>query len=215
MWFGKPKNYYDITLALGGVFQAILLIRSLAQTGKMDEKAFGVSVDTLYKTTVEDTSSVYGDFAGIHIGLREVVNFFNTERKGQDADITRSLLELIHLERKLFYNKKVQNKLAACLVQMTRQRGFFPCMHPTLLSNLADTYSQTIGALKYRVQIVGRANYLRRQDVMDKVRALLLAGVRSVVLWRQVGGSRWQLFLARRQIFNIAEELCKKCVQKG
>ena len=47
MLFGKPKNYYDITLALAGIFQAILLIKSIAETGKADEAAFLTTINSI------------------------------------------------------------------------------------------------------------------------------------------------------------------------
>jgi high frequency lysogenization protein len=34
--------------------------------------------------------------------------------------------------------------------------------------------------------------------VVSEIRALLLAAVRSALLWRQLGGSQWQFLLARR-----------------
>lgn len=36
----------------------------------------------------------------------------------------------------------------------------------------------------------------------DKVRALLLAGIRSAMLWRQLGGRRWQLLFSRRKLLD-------------
>lgn len=43
-----------------------------------------------------------------------------------------------------------------------------------------------------------------------KIRALLLAGVRSAVLWRQVGGRRWQLFLWRNKFAKLAKKLIEQ-----
>jgi high frequency lysogenization protein len=35
-----------------------------------------------------------------------------------------------------------------------------------------------------------------------EIRALLLAGIRSARLWRQLGGHRWQLVISRRKLLN-------------
>ncbi|WP_243260442.1 DUF489 family protein, partial [Pseudomonas aeruginosa] len=35
-----------------------------------------------------------------------------------------------------------------------------------------------------------------------RIRALLLAGIRSARLWRQLGGSRWQMVFSRRRLLN-------------
>jgi len=211
MLFGKAKNHYEITLALAGIFQAISLIKSIAKTGKVDEAAFLTSIKTIYKITSQNVNAIYDGIDGLYLGLKETARFFDLEKKGQDPEITRYLLGLIYLERKLSYNKKMQNELGQRILRATEQARFFSPTHPTILANLADAYSQTLGSLSYRISIIGRANYLHRQELMDKIRALLLAGIRSTVLWRQIGGSRWELILGKKQIPKIAAELCKKC----
>ena len=45
------------------------------------------------------------------------------------------------------------------------------------------------------------------QNVQDKIRACLLAGIRSAVLWRQVGGSKWQLLFHRKKLVQAARQL--------
>jgi len=41
----------------------------------------------------------------------------------------------------------------------------------------------------------------------NRIRACLLAGIRSAILWRQVGGTKWQLLFFRRRIFDTAQHL--------
>jgi high frequency lysogenization protein len=45
---------------------------------------------------------------------------------------------------------------------------------------------------------------------MEKVRALLLAGIRAAVLWRQVGGSRLQILFSRAKIKAAAEKILQQ-----
>ncbi len=45
------------------------------------------------------------------------------------------------------------------------------------------------------------------QKTWKKIRALLLAGIRSSVLWRQMGGSRLQFIFSRQKIKKTAEKL--------
>jgi len=42
---------------------------------------------------------------------------------------------------------------------------------------------------------------------VDKVRAALLASVRSAVLWHQLGGRQWQLLISRKQCAMLARGL--------
>ncbi|GAM56239.1 hypothetical protein JCM19232_5254 [Vibrio ishigakensis] len=48
---------------------------------------------------------------------------------------------------------------------------------------------------------------LQQTGVQAKVRALLLAGIRSAVLWRQVGGKRRHLIFSRKKMVEQAEIL--------
>ena len=44
----------------------------------------------------------------------------------------------------------------------------------------------------------GNPHYLGQAAVVAEVRAVLLAAVRSAVLWRQMGGSLWDFLLRKR-----------------
>ena len=46
--------------------------------------------------------------------------------------------------------------------------------------------------------VSGEPHHLSDPKNANKIRALLLAGMRSAVLWRQLGGNRLQLLLARK-----------------
>jgi high frequency lysogenization protein len=46
--------------------------------------------------------------------------------------------------------------------------------------------------------------HLQNPDNQNRVRALLLAGIRAAMLWRQVGGTRWQILLKNKQILADA-----------
>ncbi len=61
--------------------------------------------------------------------------------------------------------------------------------------------------LKPRVMVSGNPQQLQLPAVVEKVRANLLAAVRSAVLWRQVAGRQWQLLLYRRQCSMLARGL--------
>jgi high frequency lysogenization protein len=58
-----------------------------------------------------------------------------------------------------------------------------------------------------RIHVAGKREYISQAAILDKIRALLLAGIRSAVLWQQVGGSRWQLLLDRKKIVHTAQQI--------
>ncbi len=46
--------------------------------------------------------------------------------------------------------------------------------------------------------VQGNPHYLAQANVVSEIRALLLAAVRSAVLWRQMGGTLFDFLLQRR-----------------
>ena len=76
-----------------------------------------------------------------------------------------------------------------------------------MFSIMANIYVDTISPLGKRIHIIGSVYHLQQQSVQDKIRACLLAGIRSAVLWRQVGGSKWQLLFHRKKLVQAARQL--------
>jgi high frequency lysogenization protein len=74
---------------------------------------------------------------------------------------------------------------------------------------MADLYSQTLSTFRYRIQVNGDYNFLQQQRIANQIRALLLAAVRSAILWRQVGGNRWHFLLNRKHIAHQVDLLLK------
>jgi high frequency lysogenization protein len=64
-----------------------------------------------------------------------------------------------------------------------------------------------LSTFNYRIQVKGEQKFLENPENINKVRALLLAGVRSAVLWRQKGGSRLQLLFSRAKTLQTTTRL--------
>jgi high frequency lysogenization protein len=50
-------------------------------------------------------------------------------------------------------------------------------------------------------------NHLKNDHTACRIRAVLFAGVRAAVLWRQVGGKRWHLLFHRKRIASDVTRL--------
>ena len=60
----------------------------------------------------------------------------------------------------------------------------------------------TVSTLQPRIMVKGDGNVLRNADSKRMIRALLLAGMRAAVLWRQCGGNRIRLIFQREQLID-------------
>lgn len=96
-------------------------------------------------------------------------------------------------------------------IQAATEESFTPSdsryCHTTVIAALADLYQETVSTFSFRIQVSGEPRYLQNQDNANKIRSLLLAGLRSAILWEQVGGKRWHLLIFRKQICKAAKNL--------
>lgn len=205
------QKLFNTTLALAGMFQAALLVRDLAKTGETDVQAFTASVGSIYKLDAKDVPEVYGGTHGVYLGLREIIKLLGNDKTKAKTDpyVGRYAISLIYLERRLMQKPDMLEMLKRRITHAVSQANYFSPTHPNVLASLADTYLNTLGTLQFRIHILGQVKFLQNPDVVSKIRTMLLAGVRSAVLWRQVGGARWQLFFQRRKLCEMAKRILK------
>lgn len=206
------KNYFDITLALAGICQSAQLVQQLAHQGQADNAALEVSLRSLLDLNPSSTLAVYGnDPANLRLGLESLIAVLNLpSRQGASAELTRYTLSLMVLERKLHGNKQAMNDLAQRIAQLDRQLAHYPLESDTILSAMAGIYVDVISPLGPRIQVTGSTAILQNSQVQSKVRATLLAGIRSAVLWQQAGGGRLQLMFSRSRLVNEAKAILEK-----
>lgn len=194
------------TLALAGIAQACSLVRQLASTGNADSEAMAASIGSVLKIDSDSVADVFGGLAGIQHGLEQLDKQL-TNRMVANPEQARYAAQLVYLQKQLSQNKDMLDKIRTGITRAQAQAEHFGVMHENVLANLADIYHSTISTLQPRIMINGDPQYLGNQNTVNKIRALLLAGIRSSLLWRQCGGSRWHLLLSRKKIQTEAQRL--------
>ncbi len=205
----------DQTLALAAMFQAARLTQQLAHDGRCEDAAFGTSVRSILKISASGTEEIYGGAAGVTLGLGILRDKLTGKTEANDVEIARYVISLIHLANQLRQRESMQEEIRRGIETAESQMKFFEAgeesetAHPKLVEKLAELYAQTISTLSPRIIVNGEQGHLANPQVAAKVRAALLAGIRSAFLWRQLGGSRWQLLFGRRKITAEAERILK------
>ncbi len=206
------KNYYDITLALAGICQSARLVQQLAHQGQCDEQPFSVSLNSLLDSNPPSTLAIFGNAeSNLKLGLEAMMGVLNANREGLGAELTRYTLGLMVLERKLNANQDALSELSKRIGQLDRQLSHYDLLSDTLISALAAIYVDVISPLGPRIQVTGTPALLQNTQIQAKVRATLLAGIRSTVLWQQVGGGRLQLMFGRNRLFKQAKQILEQC----
>lgn len=189
-------------LALSGVAQSAYLVKQLDQHGMVGQDKLNTMIRSLFITNPGTTEEVYGSVSRLNLGmqvLQEIVR--NEEGSLKSPDVLRYFLGILHLERKLAAKKGMLAELGQRLDNMQQLSLDDPDLaNPDLIHQLSGLYKETLSTLPFRIQVTGEANFLKNEELADKIRAVLLTGIRSAVLWYQSEGRRWHLLIGRKKI---------------
>lgn len=197
------------TIALAGIAQAAALVQQLATTGTADAAAMEASITSILKIDSDSVADVYGGLSGVKLGL-EQLNEQMTGYKIVNPEQARYSASLVFLEKQLSSRPDMIKAIRNGVEKAQIQSGHFEPMHENVLANLGEIYHSTISTLQPRIMVNGNPAYIARPDIVNKIRALLLAGIRSAILWRQCGGTRWKFLLFRKKIQTELENLLKQ-----
>lgn len=192
-------------IALAGIFQATALAQQLAADGRCDDTAMASSLASVFRIDAPSVVAVYGGVSGVRLGLRSLIT--QIDEGTRDLATTRMAVTVMRLERTLARRPAMTDTLQQGIIAAQRQATHFGQDSSQVAGRLAELYSSTLSTLKPRVLVSGNPQTLQQPAVVERVRASLLAAVRSAVLWRQVGGRQWQLIVYRRQCSMLARGL--------
>jgi high frequency lysogenization protein len=197
------------TLALAGMFQSADLVRQIARQGLLDQAQFEATIQSLLKIDADSVEDVYGGLSGLKAGLQVLCGQLGggTQR---NMEVMHYLLGMAFLERKLTKREDMQANMRTGIESAVAQTEMYALTHPNVITHLANLYSRTLSTLDYRIKVNGERRFLENQNNADKIRALLLAGIRSAVLWRQKGGKRLQLIFSRGKFLRTAQQLLER-----
>lgn len=193
----KPALLQQVT-ALAAVIQAATLVEQLARNGDVPAAEAEPLLQALFIQSPGHFEDVYGEAATrLASGLNNLQAIFGQPGRGISPDVTRYALSLLHLERKLRQNPEMLAELGRGIQTAARQAEHFGVGHENTIAALADLYKHTLSNLSFRIHVTGNPSFLQNPHTANRVRALLLAGIRAAILWRQVGGRRWHLLFKR------------------
>ncbi|MCL4315794.1 MAG: high frequency lysogenization protein HflD [Gammaproteobacteria bacterium] len=191
------SSYHNQALALAGVVQACALVQQVARKNSADSAALEVSLESLFKIDADSTEAVYGGIAGVRTGLKALHEQLSKTRAPANLELMRYAANVMQLERALAKNPRMLERIRTGIEGAQEKKQTLGVAHLDVIAHLAQTYTETISTLTPRIIVQGEQGYLSNSDNANKARALLLAAIRSAVLWRQTGGRRWQLLFAR------------------
>lgn len=199
----------DKTIALIGIYQSAQLVYELATEGKIDESAYKASLGSLFADNPSSTLDVYGKVEDIQKGVGVLLSQMSSDPalQNRNVEITRYVLSLMILAKKLKQQPELLGNIFGVLETAKAQTEQFGELHDNVVATMARAYSENISNMAPRIMVNGHGGHLQNPRIANKIRACLLAGLRSALLWYQVGGSRWGLLWSRKKYLQSAQTL--------
>lgn len=204
----------DRALALAGLLQAVDTVVAIAANGHTGDALVKTALDSVFRIDAPSTEAVFGEARNLARGLH-LLAAHASGNAGSSAQQGRIAFTVLQVERRLAARRDVLELLGSGIQQIKAGREQFDVLDPELQRALGELYAKTISTLTPRVMVQGDPALLARSEVVMQIRAVLLAAIRSAVLWRQLGGSYWDFFLRRGALTRAASEWLRRIESAG
>ncbi len=216
------RQHDEQTIALAGMFQAASLVDQIAQRGMVAQNSYETCIASLFVTNPKLTEDVYGGVSevpyGLGLGLRHLQDMVDKNESAQNKQIIQYVLGMMMLERQLDKHPDVMAKVGEGIDAVAAKARYFnhsdehadetsaaalepvAYTHRNVIAALDNLYQETISHFSFRIQVGGDPRHLQNSENAARIRALLLAGIRAALLWRQVGGKRWHMLFFRSRL---------------
>ena len=195
----------DQTIALAGLYQSLALVQNIAWDGDSSHSCMLPTIESVLKLDIGQFIDAYGSIDNLQLGLQTLRDALQKRNETRAIERTRYAINLMYLSSKLDENPKATTSLGSNIERINNQYSSSAGSLDDIMKDLGEVYREHISPLGPKIIIEGDPVYLRTGDNAAKIRALLLAGIRAIVLWKQANGKRWTLLLARPSLLkNIA-----------
>ncbi|MGB1239737.1 MAG: high frequency lysogenization protein HflD [Pseudomonadales bacterium] len=209
------RSQDEQAIAVAAMFQAATLVNQIATKGMISQSSFETSINSLFELTPESTEAVFGgaDFLpqNLSLGLKALSDVVEKRRDKDSNIVTNYVLAMIMLQQKLARDDamlstvgnrigQLKDKAEKYFSDAELEESLTHLTHSNIIAGLDGIYQDTISTFSFRIKVQGDPRHLQNKENAAKVRALLLAGIRAAMLWRQVGGRRWHLLLFKTRL---------------
>jgi len=190
-------------LALAGVLQALKQVRQIADTGQADAAILTTALDSVFRIDAASPEAVYGTVDALRPGLRLLREYF--DNTAADPLLPKLALSVVQLERRFVRESESVDQVQTGIAALAPSAERLESTHPDVLAALGGLYANSISHLRPKIMVQGNPHYLGQPNVVAEIRAVLLAALRSAVLWRQLGGSFWDFLLRKREMADAVD----------
>jgi len=191
-------------LALAGVSQCAMLAQELARRGHAQPEPMRCALSSILILNEINVDTALGGVEGIFAGLPDLGRL---QPDPAAVERLRYAIALIDLQKRLRREKEIGGELRSLLVSLRDDPIAEDPVSTEAVKAFAEIYTATVSTLTPKIMVRGEQQHLKNDDTVSKVRAVLLAGVRSAYLFHEHGGRKWHLFIGRKRLAAAARAL--------
>ena len=192
------------TLALASIFQTTSLVHQLASTGQCDSHSNKASLNSIVSQS-DHVDEIFTSPEDLRVGFESLKTLLEKKPISMQNIMLYSTA-LINLEKKLMKKPQLLTQISA-EIDLIKKQDFFDIHHSNSIARLAELYKNTLGSLNPTIMVRGEQIYLTNRHTANHIRALLLAGIRAVSLWKSQGGKTWHLLLNKKKTLHYVNSL--------
>ncbi|MEO2279343.1 high frequency lysogenization protein HflD [Pseudoalteromonas pernae] len=192
-------------MALAAMCQVAIQVQKLAKYGQSQQHEIEPLLESLLATDAKNVDEIYGSRANLNTGYRALISQLSAGTE-KNVELVKYVGGMVQLERILTSKPDALSALGRDIDATKAKLDHLELLDESIIAAFADTYARIISPLGQRIQVFGQPALLKQASIQNRIRALLLAGIRAAVLWRQMGGKRRHFLFAKRKILAIAKE---------
>ncbi len=192
----------DQTIALAGLYQSLALVQNIAWEGDTNHSCMVPTIESILKLDADQYIDVYGSTNNLQLGIQTLKTALQNKSEKHAVERTRYAINLMYLASKFAVNPNSVSSLSSQLERISNQYDSVGESLDEITQDLGGLYREHISPLGPKVIIEGDPVYLKMGQNASIIRALLLAGIRAVILWKQANGKRWTLLLGRKSLLD-------------
>jgi high frequency lysogenization protein len=196
-------------IALAGVAQAARMVDQISKTGSCPADFLESSVHSLFIFDLDSAEDLFSGIGGVKLGLQNLSSILASRQAPETRDVVRYVFSILHLERQFAVNAEMQSVVRSRLEHASFKSEHFAGHVHDVCHSVSAIYQDTLSHMRFRIKVNGSPNHLKNTQNADIIRSLLLAGIRSAFLWRQLGGRRWKLLMQRKQLLEASQKLSR------
>ena len=187
------KNIDEQTIALAGLYQCCHAVSEIAWSGKYNQEDFLPLIHSILKIDSASTKDIYIDLNQIKPGFEYLRKQIIGDIFTRSSETRRYIESLKILSNHLMGDQKTVTLMQSLLKELKENTDDLTIDEKA--EKLSGVYQKTLSKFEPRIIVNGENKYLTDPIQASRIRTALFAGVRATLLWEQLGGSKWKLFL--------------------